>query len=91
MIILPRQARDKHRENSKRGPFFPYSYFPTHDYDELKFFKSRWATLNVVLEGRMRMRNNENSNTEGALYNPNSVVNFNPARQPKQWCAKRLF
>jgi ABC-type Mn2+/Zn2+ transport system ATPase subunit len=21
MMILPRQARDKHRENSKRGPF----------------------------------------------------------------------
>jgi hypothetical protein len=39
----------------------------------------------------MRMRNNENSNTEGALYNPNSVVNFNPARQPKQWCGKRIF
>eukprot|EP01043_Picozoa_sp_COSAG02_P008349 COSAG02_NODE_265_length_26599_cov_13.943698_14_plen_730_part_00 len=61
------------------------SYYPTHDYTELLFFQHRWATLNVVLDFRLRMRNNENESTEGALYNPNSVANFTPSRQPKQW------
>ena len=71
-----------------------HSFYPTHDLVELKFFTRQWADLSLVLGQwrnhwflptcRMRARSNEGKNTSGGHYNPNSVANYNPSRQPHQ-------
>lgn len=60
-------------------------YFPTHDYEEMQFFRKSWADLKLVLKFRMRARNNEGKYTEGAHYNPYAASNSWAGEKNKPW------
>ena len=54
------------------------TYFPTHDYKEMQFFRLEWANLDFALWNRFRKlaRNNEGKNTVESHYN----LKNNPAK-----------
>ena len=60
-------------------------FFPTHDYEEMQFFRKQWADLKLVLKIRMRARNNEGKYTEGAHYNPYASTNSWAGEKLKPW------
>jgi hypothetical protein len=50
------------------------SYFPTHDYEEMKFFKQYWASGKLIWQFRREALNNEGAYTDGSHYSWNNEM-----------------